>query len=78
MDKIRNVRRHRQTLESVENRLSAMLNNLGVEPVPDKNENITCEFDIQKPIRSADNKVYRVFSVETIEAMFDKKGGAQK
>ena len=55
-----------------------MLNKLGVEPVPDKNENITCEFDIQKPIRSADNKVYRVFSVETIEAMFDKKGGAQK
>lgn len=75
-EKLQNVRAHRQTLENVENRLSAILNNLVVEPVPDQRESLTGEFDIQKPIRSAANKVYRVFSVEAIEAMFQNKGGA--
>ena len=70
-----NVNQHRDTLESVENRLSAILNNLGVEPTPDPYESLDHEFDIQRPIRAAENKVYKVFSIETIESMFPKKGG---
>lgn len=70
-----NVNQHRDTLESVENRLSAILNNLGVEPTPDPYESVDHEFDIQRPIRAAENRVYKVFSIEAIESMFPRKGG---
>ena len=73
-EKNRNVNRHRETLEGLENRLSAILNNLGVEPEPNEKETVEGEFDLQRPIRAAENKVYRIFSIETIESMFDKKG----
>ncbi len=69
-----NVKRHREMLEEVEDRLSSMLNNLDVEPIPDPDETIFGEFDLTKPIRSRENKVYRVFSIETIEKLFQKKG----
>lgn len=70
-----NVTLHRETLEQVENRLSAILNNLGVQPEPDPYETLDHEFDMQRPIRAAENKVYKIFSIETIETMFPKKGG---
>ncbi len=69
-----NVRRHREMLEELEDHIGSMLNKLDVEPVLDLEETVATEFDINKPIRSKDNKVYRVFSIETIEKLFGKKG----
>lgn len=69
-----NVKRHRQILEELEDHLSSMLNNLDVEPVPDPTESVYGEFDLSKPIRSRDNKVYRVFSIDIIDQLFRKKG----
>ena len=77
IEKNRNIRLHRETLENVENRLSAILNNLGVEPKPEKHEDLSDEFDAQKPINAPINSVYRIFSVEAIESMFPGKGGKQ-
>lgn len=77
IEKNRNIRLHRETLENVENRLSAILNNLGVEPKPEKHEDLSDEFDAQKPINAPINSVYRIFSVEAIESMFPDKGGKQ-
>ena len=51
-----------------------MLNHLDVEPVFDPTDVVTDEFDLSKPIRARENKVYRVFSLETIEMLFAKKG----
>ena len=69
-----NVRIHREMLEEVEDRLSSMLNNLDVIPVFDPNETVEGEFDLSKSLRSRENKVYQIFSIETIEKMFPKKG----
>jgi hypothetical protein len=70
----RNIQRHRDMLREVKDRIAGILNNLDVEPIFDPYESVEGEFDVNKPIRSKDNKVYRVFSIETIEAMFPKKG----
>jgi hypothetical protein len=51
-----------------------MLNNLDVEPKMTQNESVDGEFDISKSIRAKENKVYQIFSIETIEKMFPKKG----
>ena len=69
-----NATMHRKTLEELKDCLASMLNNLDVEPVIDPNESVDGEFDISKPIRSKENKVYQIFSIETIERMFPKKG----
>ena len=69
-----NVMIHRNTLEELEDCLAAMLNNLDVEPVLDPSISVEDEFDLSKPIRSRENKVYQIFSIETIERMFPKKG----
>ena len=69
-----NVTVHRNTLEELEDCLAAMLNNLDVEPVLDPNESVEGEFDLSKPIRSKENKVYQIFSIETIEKMFPREG----
>ena len=61
-------------LEEVEDCIAAMLNNLDVSPKFDSSENIEDEFDINQPIRSRANRIYQVFSIETIEKMFPKKG----
>lgn len=68
-----NVTHHREMLGEVEDQLSAMLNNLGVEPVYQPEENVDKEFDLTKPFHARENSVYKVFSIETIEAMFSKK-----
>lgn len=70
----RNVARHREMLEEVQDQLSGMLNNLGVEPVFDGEERVDGEFDLTKSFRSRENGIYKVFSIEVIEKMFPRKG----
>lgn len=69
-----NVDAHRVLLQEVEDCLVAMLNNMDVEPVMDATDSVEGEFDPNQPIRSRDNRVYQIFSIETIEKMFPKKG----
>lgn len=69
----KNVTHHRNMLEEVEDQLSAMLNNLGVEPIYQPEESVENEFDLTKPFHAKENGVYKVFSIETIEGMFQKK-----
>jgi len=78
MAKDANIKRHRILLEELEDRLGSMLNNLDVEPVLDPEESLNGEFDVSKPIRARENRVYRVFSLETIEKLFWKKGRAKE
>jgi hypothetical protein len=73
-----NIKRHRDMLEEVEDRLSGILNNLDVIPTLDPEESIYGEFDISKPIRARENKVYKVFSIDTIEKFFPKKGSDRR
>ena len=68
--KNRNIEKHRQMLELVENKLSAMLNNLGVEPVVVRYTNLEDEFDVSKSFMSNDNKIYKIFSLDAIEQLF--------
>ena len=70
VQKDRNIRAHRELLEEVEDRVSGILNNLGVIPVKKEAENVDGEFNVNKSFRSAENRVYRVFSLEAIESMF--------
>ncbi len=69
-----NVDAHRVLLQEVEDCLVTMLNNMDVEPVMDCMDSVDGEFNPNKPIRSRDNRVYQIFSIETIEKMFPKKG----
>jgi hypothetical protein len=69
-----NVAMHRKMLDELDDCLAAMLNNLDVEPRLDLNESVDGEFDLSKPIRARENKVYQIFSIETIERMFPMKG----
>lgn len=71
--KNRNIEQHRQMLELVENKLSAMLNNLGVEPVVVRYKNLEDEFDVSKSYMSNDNKIYKIFSIDAIEGLFGGK-----
>lgn len=77
--KDRNVNVHRNVLDSVEDCLSTILNNLGIHPVIDSNIGVDGEFNIHKPILSYENKVYRVFSLDAIETLLAKnnKGGIE-
>ena len=72
-----NVKRHRNLLEDLEDHLSSMLNNLDVDPVLDPDDSLVGEFDITKPLRARENKIYRIFSLDTIEKLFSKKGREQ-
>lgn len=72
--KDRNVEAHRDMLRDVKDRVAGILNNLDVEPVLDPNESVEGEFDLSKPISARENGVYRIFSVETIERLFPRKG----
>lgn len=71
--KNRNIERHRKELEELENTISAMLNNLGVEPEVVRFNDLTEEFDVNKSIRSNANKIYKIFSIDAIEALFETK-----
>ncbi len=74
IDKENNVAMHHEMLDRLIDCLSSILNNLDVEPIIDPVESVEEEFDISKPVRSRDNTVYQIFSIETIERMFPKKG----
>lgn len=73
--KNKNIEQHRQMLEIVENKLSAMLNNLGVEPVVVRYRDLSEEFNVNKSYMSNENRVYKIFSIDTIENLFDRKEG---
>ncbi len=68
-----NIEQHRQMLETVENRLSAMLNNLGVEPVVVRYKNLEDEFDVNRSVMSNYNKIYKIFSIDAIDNLFGGK-----
>ncbi|MBR3919227.1 MAG: hypothetical protein IKJ59_10900 [Clostridia bacterium] len=66
---------HRMMLEKIQDKVGSMLNNLGVQPVYDSDQSIFNEFNIEKSVYSKDNRVYQVFSIETIERLFPKRRG---
>ncbi len=69
LQKDKNVNKHRVVLEEVENCLSGILNNLGIRPVVDESETVDGEFNLLKPIRANENKVYKIFSLDAIESV---------
>ena len=73
LQKEKNINNHRIVLETVENCLSGILNNLGIYPSVDKFVNIEGEFNALSPINSADNNIYRIFSLDTIERLLNCK-----
>lgn len=78
LEKEKNVLMHREMLDNMADCLSSMLNNLDVEPSFDPDETVDGEFDLRKPLHSKENKVYQIFSIETIEKIFNKKGRDQE
>lgn len=72
LEKDKNVNKHRVVLEEVENCLSSILNNLGIHPTVDENQTIEGEFNLMKSIRSPENKVYKIFSLDAIETLLIK------
>ena len=71
--KNRNIEQHRNMLEVVENHLSAMLNNLGVEPTVVRYKDLAQEFNVNKSYMSNENKIYKIFSIDAIENLFVNK-----
>ncbi|MBR5900183.1 MAG: hypothetical protein IKZ38_02170 [Clostridia bacterium] len=67
--KNRNVNLHRNKLDEVENCLGTILNNLGIHPVVDNNVRVEREFNVNKPILSYENKIYKIFSLDAIETL---------
>ncbi len=67
------VRMHREMLEAVEDRLSGMLSNMGVHPKISDDESVSEDIALDKPFRAAENRIYKIFSIDSIEAMFDRK-----
>ena len=57
----------------MENCLSGILNNLGIRPVVDETESVEGEFNLLKPIRANENKVYKIFSLDAIESVLVRK-----
>ncbi len=74
LEKDKNVSMHHEMLERLDDCLASILNNLQIEPVVGPAEPLDGEFDVSKPFRARENKVYHIFSIETIEKMFPKKG----
>ncbi len=72
LKKDRNINRHRHVLDEVENCLGTILNNLGVHPIIENGVNVEREFNMLKSILSHENKIYRVFSIDAIEALLAK------
>lgn len=68
--KERLITEHQETLERLEDCLSSILNHLDIEPTLNLNECIDGALDLTKPVRARENRIYQVFSVETIEKVF--------
>ncbi len=78
VSKHKTVMMHRELLEKIEDCLSSILNNLDVEPMIDPLDSVEGEFDLTKSLHAKENKVYQIFSIETIEKMFPKRGRDEK
>ena len=66
----KHVTMHREMLEKVQDRISSMLNNLDVEAIIDADDAAPSELDISKSFIAKENKIYQIFSLDTIENMF--------
>ncbi len=73
--KERRITAYRVLLEELHDKVSSMLNNLGVEPTYDPEVVGTEYYDVNKLLRSKDKQIYQIFSVETIEQLFPRKRG---
>ncbi len=71
--KNRRIEEHRQTLQVVEDKLSSILNNLGIEPSVVRYKDLQDEFDVNKSLNSNANKIYKIFSLDAIENLFGGK-----
>ncbi len=71
----RHASEHREMLERVRDALLGMMSSLRIVPDAKSDVSIEGEFNIEKPFNSNENRVYKVFSVDAIEKMFNKKGG---
>lgn len=74
LEKERLITSHREMLERLEDCLGGILNNLDVEPVPDPLVSVEEELNLERPVSAKENRIYQVFSVETIERMLPMKG----
>lgn len=74
-EKNRHVEIHRETLEDVENLLSGMLNSFGERTDITQIEDVRDDFKIDKPITAAENKIYKIFSMDAIDSLFKQTGG---
>lgn len=72
-EKNHRIEEHRQRLEVVEDKLSSILNNLGIEPTVMHYNDLTDEFDVNKSLNSNSNKIYKIFSLDAIENLFGGK-----
>lgn len=77
-EKNRHVEIHREKLEEVENLLSSMLNSFGERVDLTQLEDVRDEFRIDKPITAAENKIYKIFSMDAIDRLFKQKGGEMR
>lgn len=71
----RHAGEHREMLERVRDALLGMMSSLRIIPDAKSDVSIEGEFNIEKPFNSNENRVYKVFSVDAIDKMFNKKGG---
>lgn len=75
----RHANAHRQMLERVKDALLGMMNSLSIvadsKPKTSSMMRLSEIFNIKEPINSKSNSVYKIFSVEAIDKMFDKRGG---
>lgn len=73
--KERRITAYRVLLEELHDKVSSMLNNLGVEPRYDPEVVGTEYYDVNKLLRTKDKQIYQIFSVEIIEQLFPRKRG---
>lgn len=73
IQKEKNIDNHRKVLESVENCLSGILNNLGIYPAVDESVSVEGEFNVLAPLNSSENNIYKIFSLDAIEDLLIKK-----
>lgn len=71
----KNVTIHREMLEAVAVVLKTMMSHLYISIDANRRDSINGEFHVDKPIMAAENKVYRVFSLEKIDSLFPKEKG---
>ncbi len=71
----KNVTVHREMLEAVAVVLKTMMSHLYISVDSTRRESINGEFHVDKPIMAAENKIYRIFSLERIDGLFPKEKG---